>query len=377
MIEVSVIIPVYNGGRTLARAITSACMQTIAALEIIVVDDGSTDGSRGIAKAFAKRDSRVVVIPCEENRGVSYARNVGLEHAQGEWIAPLDADDWMEPERLQTMVSAARTLEADVVFDNLLITDEKTGLCVTQTRFGNHAVARPVDAAYFFRRDTPYEMFAIGYAKPVVRASFLHATGVRYDEFYELSEDFVFMAELLLKGARTFALPTAAYHYISACLSGAAQPADYAVSERKYDTVIAACRVLALQYAARMNPKALRALKRRRRLFDRLAQLRAVKHTAKTKGLRAGGKEALRAVACLPFFLNLLVVRRVPFFLLSLAFRLRNRAAAASKNTQTAPSAPVTAIKEILQAIKRIDPDGEGKHKTPQPPEQKKRDRAP
>ena len=376
MTTVSVIIPVYNGGRTLARAITSACVQTIAALEIIVVDDGSNDGSRTIAEVFAERDPRVVVIAREENRGVSHTRNVGLEHAQGEWIAPLDADDWMEPDRLQTMIDAAQTLGADVVFDNLLITDEKTGLRVMQTLFGNHTVARPVDAAYFFRRDTPYELFAIGYAKPVVRASFLRATGVHYDEFYELSEDFVFMAELLLKGARAFALPTAGYHYISPGGSRASQPADYALTEHKYDTVIAACHVLALQYAARMNPKALRALKRRCRLFDRLAQLRVVKRTAKTKGLMAGGREALRAAACLPFFLKLLGVRLVPLFLLSLAFRLRNRAAA-SINTQMPQLASLAVLEKLLQAITRTEPDGEGRHKTPQTPEQKKRDRAP
>jgi len=93
----SVIIPVYNGAVTLARAIESVLAQSYAGYEVIVVDDGSTDGSRAVARDFAER----IRYFRQDNAGVSAARNAGARHARGEWLAFLDADDWYYPDRLR------------------------------------------------------------------------------------------------------------------------------------------------------------------------------------------------------------------------------------------------------------------------------------
>lgn len=93
----SVIIPNFNNGVTLARAIESVLAQTFAAHEIIVVDDGSTDDSRAIAESFGTR----VRYFWQKNQGVSAARNFGVEMATGDWLAFLDADDEYYPERLK------------------------------------------------------------------------------------------------------------------------------------------------------------------------------------------------------------------------------------------------------------------------------------
>src|SRR5690349_2600271 len=92
---VSVVIPVFDGEAYLAAAIESALAKTYARVEVIVVDDGSTDGSASVA---ARYDVRLVR---QSNRGVSAACNAGVEAARGELIAFLDADDLWPPERLE------------------------------------------------------------------------------------------------------------------------------------------------------------------------------------------------------------------------------------------------------------------------------------
>src|SRR3569833_235040 len=93
----SVIIAVYNGDATLSRAIDSALMQSYLPHEVIVVDDGSTDGTAKIAKGYGDR----VRYLRQHNAGVAAARNAGVQAATGDWLAFLDADDWSYPDRLR------------------------------------------------------------------------------------------------------------------------------------------------------------------------------------------------------------------------------------------------------------------------------------
>lgn len=95
-VSFSVIIPVFNGEATIARAIESVLEQTFAAEEVIVVDDGSTDGTAQVVRRYGDRVSYVR----QNNAGVSAARNNGAGCARGQWLAFLDADDWYYPDRL-------------------------------------------------------------------------------------------------------------------------------------------------------------------------------------------------------------------------------------------------------------------------------------
>ena len=101
---VSVIIPVYNGQEFIRDAVQSALLQTYPNLEVIVVDDGSTDSTRAIVEALAAADARVELIS-QANGGVARARNRGISAARGEFIAPLDADDMWAPEKIQRQVA--------------------------------------------------------------------------------------------------------------------------------------------------------------------------------------------------------------------------------------------------------------------------------
>ena len=108
MPQVSVVMPVYNGERFLAEAIESILDQTFTDLELIVVDDGSTDGSADIVRTYLERDGRIRFFQHERNRGAADARNTGIAAARGEYIAAMDADDISLPERLDTQVDYLR-----------------------------------------------------------------------------------------------------------------------------------------------------------------------------------------------------------------------------------------------------------------------------
>ncbi len=115
---VSIIIPVFNAEKYLQKCIQSITGQTLRDIEIVIINDGSSDGSLSIIEQFTKQDNRVKFVS-QQNKGVSGARNKGLEIASGEWIAFADADDWLEPAMLQKMYDAVLMKDADIVICNV------------------------------------------------------------------------------------------------------------------------------------------------------------------------------------------------------------------------------------------------------------------
>lgn len=99
---VSVIIPVYNTAAFLSDCVDSVLTQTLGQLEVVLVDDGSTDSSGTMCDAYARAESRVLVVH-QENGGLSAARNTGLLHASGDWVMFLDSDDWLHPRCLAAL----------------------------------------------------------------------------------------------------------------------------------------------------------------------------------------------------------------------------------------------------------------------------------
>ncbi len=98
---VSIITPVYNGERTIGRAIDSVINQTLSEWELIVVNDGSTDGSNDLVSAIASSEPRIQFKDLQNNSGIAYARNVGLDMARGKFIAFLDCDDYLTTDSLE------------------------------------------------------------------------------------------------------------------------------------------------------------------------------------------------------------------------------------------------------------------------------------
>ena len=116
-IAVSIIVPVYNAERDLEKCLDSVVNQTLQNIEIILVDDGSTDGSTAICKKYAEKDGRVIYFR-KENEGLAAARQDGMEMAQGEYIGFVDSDDWLELNMYERMYSVAKQEDADIVFCN-------------------------------------------------------------------------------------------------------------------------------------------------------------------------------------------------------------------------------------------------------------------
>ncbi|PLS28807.1 glycosyltransferase family 2 protein [Bifidobacterium parmae] len=111
---VSVIIPAYNAQEYVAECVTSVTKQTLKDIEIIVVDDGSTDRTREIVTSIAEQDGRVTLLT-QSNQYAGVARNNGMDHATGKYLYFLDADDFIEPNALETMASIAERTGVDIV----------------------------------------------------------------------------------------------------------------------------------------------------------------------------------------------------------------------------------------------------------------------
>lgn len=114
MPKVSIVVPVYNVKDYLEKCVDSILRQTEREFELLLIDDGSTDGSGELCDTLAERDGRVRVIH-QENRGLGGARNTGIEAARGTWLLLVDSDDWIEPEILEKALKAAERENADMV----------------------------------------------------------------------------------------------------------------------------------------------------------------------------------------------------------------------------------------------------------------------
>lgn len=210
--RVSVLLPTYNAAATVARAIDSILAQTAGDLELIVVDDGSVDGTPARVVERFGHDPRVRSLPQPCNRGPAHARNVGLAAARGEWIGLVDADDAWRPDRVARLLSRAAGLDA--VFDNLVerdpVTGVETGALFPVFRPGPLTVeALLAPTAAGSRHD-------FGYLKPLLRCEFLRANAIVYDERLRTSEDLVLYLRVLLAGARTALVDEPLYVYTTA-----------------------------------------------------------------------------------------------------------------------------------------------------------------
>jgi len=123
-IDVSIIIPVYNGEKYISECLESIRVQTLASFEVLIIDDGSDDKSGIIAEKFAKKDERFIYTRVDRG-GVANARNKGLELARGEYIGFVDCDDTVEPEYLETLYRTAKDNECDISSCNYYIVRTK------------------------------------------------------------------------------------------------------------------------------------------------------------------------------------------------------------------------------------------------------------
>lgn len=214
--RVSVIIPAYNTEKYVDQSIKSALEQTVKNIEVIVVDDGSTDATQEIIKSFSDNRIRLIVNDC--NRGLRYSLNRAIREAKGEWIALLDSDDWYtSPIRLEKLLQIADEYNADLVADNqyFIREDEKKPYSTLFSVGEPFEQPKKVDPVTFIESNmkpaakSPH----LGLLKPLIKQDFLVKHDLRYDESFRSKGDLHFYMMCLLSGAQLFIVPEPYYCY--------------------------------------------------------------------------------------------------------------------------------------------------------------------
>ncbi|MEP6567043.1 MAG: glycosyltransferase family 2 protein [Mesorhizobium sp.] len=210
--DVSFVIAAYNAEATLGRAIDSAIAQKDVAVEIIVVDDQSRDGTLDVARSYPQDVVRVVAL--RANRGPGGARNAGLELASGRWVAVLDSDDAVYPGRISAMIARAEKAGAEIAVDNLQVVREDGVAEDTMFPVDYLEGLREISLADFIGGNVVFESkFNFGYLKPIFQRRFLNENGLRYDENLIIGEDYILLANALAKGGTCVVEPTTGYVY--------------------------------------------------------------------------------------------------------------------------------------------------------------------
>lgn len=192
---VSVIVPSYNMEEFIAETLDSILASQYENFEVIVVDDGSKDGSLAIAEQYAAQDSRVRVF-AQPNSGVSVARNLALKHSRGEYVLPIDADDKIEP---MFIAEAVEALEADA--------EVKAVTCRCMF-FGNREGEWNLPEYDVHKLATDNRLCASSMYR---RADAMRAGG--YSEVVVAREDWEFWISMLKDGGKVVKLPTVGFHY--------------------------------------------------------------------------------------------------------------------------------------------------------------------
>lgn len=196
-VKISVIVPAYNAEETLERCIISILQQTYRNIELIIINDGSTDNSGEIVERYYTVDKRIVLIN-QENAGVSAARNQGIFRATGEWITFVDADDYLEKECLSIAISRARQVRAELVLWNRMDVyrnrmEEKR---VFGGMEGGKVLREELIEKVFYNTDGNLEMCSV-YCRLFQRELILE-NNILFDEELIQGEDLVFMLDYLM-----------------------------------------------------------------------------------------------------------------------------------------------------------------------------------
>ena len=204
--KVSVIIPVYNAEKTLELSVESLLKSSMDSLQIILIDDGSSDASASICDRLAEQNDNITVIH-KSNGGVSSARNAGMGAAKGEWIGFLDSDDTVEPDMYEYLIAEAERLGTDIAQCATFIDCNES----SEVRFSpKSSLLIRIGDKSFGRLYTKHVSY--GSCCKIFRRS---AVGeVRFDESTAIGEDMRFNLDMIVKCEKILICPRPMYHYI-------------------------------------------------------------------------------------------------------------------------------------------------------------------
>jgi succinoglycan biosynthesis protein ExoO len=214
--DFSVVIPAYNVSGIIGRAIRSAAAQALPPLEILVIDDCSTDDTVEVVRALGREIPSVRLLSTPVNGGPSAARNVGLRAAKGDWIGLLDADDAWKPGRLQRLLEVAIATLADFVADDLVMWDAVADAQFKPNYYKLSESRKQITLLDMFRAEDNFNFskkVTYGLMKPICRRAFLVDHKLEYDESLDFAEDLALYAESLFNGAKIILIDEAYYIY--------------------------------------------------------------------------------------------------------------------------------------------------------------------
>lgn len=210
---VSVVIPVHNAGAYLRQCLDSVLGQTLGDLEVIAVDDASSDGSAELLETLSSRDQRLSVIHFQQNRGVSAARNAGLAAATGEFVAFVDADDYLDAQMYETLLTTARSLDCDVVSCGLELVDA-LGKALGTSPFPLPSDVRLEPAAIREHLHGAFKARMLWYpVRSLYSRKSLAEHGIRFDEKVRKGEDSLFNMQALHFANGVAAISATPYRY--------------------------------------------------------------------------------------------------------------------------------------------------------------------
>ena len=217
--KISIIVPIYNVEKYLARCITSLLNQTLSDIELILVDDESPDSCPQLCDNYAQKDKRIKVIH-KKNGGLGYARNSGLDIANGEYIMFVDSDDTIEQDSCELLYNAAKTYNADIVSGNFnkeifpgkwLKTEQREGLQVLE---GNEIRKYMLDMIASAPHCKIERLHPVSVCITCIKRSLIEKLKLRFkSERQVASEDTIFKATLLKHTKKLVRLPYAFYRY--------------------------------------------------------------------------------------------------------------------------------------------------------------------
>lgn len=196
-ISVSIIVPVYNVEQYLERCLDSLTNQTLQNIEIICINDGSTDNSLNILKQYIEKDKRIKIIN-QENRGVSVARNNGIEASQGEYIGFVDSDDYVDLDFFENLYNKAKKEDADIV----------------ETKYYKFKKLKN-NSQKLVKRSGVYMYY--NFCLNIYRTQFIKDNNIQFPIGIKIAEDSCFELEMLLKSNKTVILDKnkkSCYYYI-------------------------------------------------------------------------------------------------------------------------------------------------------------------
>ena len=178
--KVSIVIPVYNVEKFLPQCLESAINQTLKEIEIICVNDGSTDSSLDILNSYAQKDERIKIIN-KENSGYGASMNRGLDMATGEYFAILESDDFCMPDAYETMYKTAKQFDADIVRSDYFDLTTPNNKIFLKRQYMS------LDYSYYYRTICPNDepevyLFVMHNWTGIYKISYLRNKGVRYNE---------------------------------------------------------------------------------------------------------------------------------------------------------------------------------------------------